>query len=145
MINRDNTPLVHPYQHSGAPTPVATTQILAERFGGCRRGHALARDGRAVIAVQGLGYVTAHNWKYIARFGCRPRLSLFAGAALGPGFSRGQLIDQELVAEHDLTGNPAEAAATFGFGRMAWPGNAPPWVAQWSCSSALAPFASGTA
>ncbi|MFZ0652040.1 MAG: hypothetical protein WAZ97_14340 [Pseudolabrys sp.] len=36
-----------------------------------------------------------------------------------------QLIDQELVAEHDLTGNPAEAAATFGFGRMAWPGNAP--------------------
>ena len=57
--------------------------------------------------------------------------------------SRGQLIDQELVVEHDLTGNPAEAAA--GFGRMAWPGNAPPWVAQWSFSSALAPFASGTA
>jgi hypothetical protein len=34
-------------------------------------------------------YVTAHNWAYIARFGCCPRLSLFVGAALGPGFSRG--------------------------------------------------------
>ena len=25
-----------------------------------------------MIAVQGLGYVTAHNWAYIAPFGCRP-------------------------------------------------------------------------
>jgi len=98
-----------------------------------------------VIVVQGLGYVTAHNWAYIAPLGAAAGLSLLAGAALGPGFSRGQLIDQELVAEHDLTGNPAEAAATFGFGRMAWPGNPPQWVAQRSCSSALAPFASGTA
>jgi hypothetical protein len=24
-----------------------------------------------VIAVQGLGYVMAHNWAYIAPFGCR--------------------------------------------------------------------------
>ena len=100
---------------------------------------------RAVIAVQGLGYVTRITGRTSHPLGAAPCLSLFAGAALGPGFSRGQLIDQELVAEHDLTGNPAEAAATFGFGRMAWPGNAPPWVAQRSCSSALAPFASGTA
>ena len=96
-----------------------------------------------MIAVQGFGYVTAHNWAYIAPFGCRR--CLLAGAALGPGFSRGQLIDQELVAEHDLTGNPAEAAATFGSGCMAGPGNPPQWVAQRSCSSALAPDASGTA
>jgi hypothetical protein len=50
-----------------------------------------------------------------------------------------QLIDQErLAAEHDLSGNPAEAAATLSSGRMAWPGNSPQWGAQRSCSSALA-------
>ena len=41
-----------------------------------------------MIAVQGLGYVTAHNWAYIAPFGAAACLSLRAGAALGPGFSR---------------------------------------------------------
>ena len=37
---------------------------------------------RAVIAVQGLGYVTAHNRAYIAPFGCRrlPQLACGRGS-----------------------------------------------------------------
>lgn len=62
-----------------------------------RRGLALARE-RAVIAVQGLGYVTAHNWAYIAPFGAAACLSLLAGAALGPGF----FFDQELDCWHGM-------------------------------------------
>ena len=77
-----------------------------------------------MIAVQGLGYVTAHNWAYIAPFGAAACLSLLAWSRFQ---SRNSFSTRSLAAEHGLTGNPAEAAANFGSGCMAWPGNAPPW------------------
>ena len=73
-----------------------------------------AKPGGLAQTSARTGYVTRITGRTSHPLGAAPCLSLFAGAALGPGFSRGQLIDQELVAEHDLTGNPTEAAATFG-------------------------------
>jgi hypothetical protein len=85
---------------------------------------------RAVIAVQGLGYVTAHNGAYIAPSGCLHLPQLACGRGSWSRFQSGNsLSTRSLAAEHDLTGNPAEAAATFGSGRMAWPGNSPQWGA----------------
>src|SRR6476659_1156192 len=111
-----------------------------------RRGLALAQMERAVIAVQRLGYVTAQNWAYIAPFGCRrlPQLACRRGS-----WSRFQSQNRLSTRSWWLsTTSPAILQRLLqhsGFGRMAWPGNAPPWVAQRSCSSALAQFASGTA
>ena len=76
-----------------------------------------------MIAVRGLGYVTAHTsvhrtlWVPPAAPACLPARLLVQVAVAE------QLIDQRLAGEHGLTGNTEEAAVTFGSGRMAWPGN----------------------
>jgi hypothetical protein len=80
-----------------------------------------------VIEVRGLGYATAHNSAYIAPFWVPPPASACLQARLLVSRSRNGLSTRSLAAEHDLNGIPAEAAATFGSGRMAWSGNSLQW------------------